>query len=344
MTAHIHHQSARLAAALALILTLLLPGGTALAAPATRSTEHSVNVMTSTGAEDAFVFASLTVIEGDGSGADVQIWLPPDRSHLDPPTLVSGSDDLALGPMDSLLTGSVELIDNVSGEPAGVAVVDATLAPLGDPEVSTITAAGNQKLRRTQVVQPLSVSGTITVPGGNGPVAIPLDGSQATAMDREEFANAPASTILPIEVTGLLNWWEAGGVLIGLAAESEGAWSYVEVAVILPEGTVLNGTLEGARFDTRRIDADFALTASGEGVAATGGSASVHGDVSITDRQRSVMVDGDDRLQATIEQLRASGTLNVSLDDGRSFSLPLEQISGSFYSYREMFRDGGRAG
>lgn len=344
MTAHIHHQSARLAAALALILTLLLPGGTALAAPATRVTEHSVNVMTSTGTQDAFVFAALTVIEGNGSGADVKIWLPPAQSHVDPPTLVSGSDDLSLGPMDSSLTGSVELIDDASGEPAGVAVVDATLAPLGDPQISTSTAAGNQKLRRTQVVQPLSVSGTITVPGLRGPVAISLEGSQATAMDREEFANAPASTIRPVEFTGLLNWWEVGGVLIGLAAESERAWSYVEVAVILPDGTVLNGALEGATFDTRRIDADFALTASGEGVALTAGSASVHGDVSATDRKRSVMVDGDDRLQATIEQLRASGTLSVSLDDGRSFSLPLEQISGSFYSYREIFRDGGRTG
>lgn len=62
------------------------------------------------------------------------------------------------------------------------------------------------------------------------------------------------------------------------------------------------------------------------------------------DRHRSVVVDGDDRLQVTIEQLGATGTLNVSLADGRSFSLPLEEISGSFYSYRELFRDGGRAG
>ncbi|HET6380391.1 MAG TPA: hypothetical protein VFH63_05060 [candidate division Zixibacteria bacterium] len=64
----------------------------------------------------------------------------------------------------------------------------------------------------------------------------------------------------------------------------------------------------------------------------------------MSDRDRSVTVDGDDRLQVTIERLHATGTLDVSLDDGRTFSLPLEEISGSFHAYRELFRDRGRAG
>ncbi|HEX2221527.1 MAG TPA: hypothetical protein VHK06_03300 [Candidatus Limnocylindria bacterium] len=335
--------SLRRLAGLGLVAALSMPGA-ALAAPSTHLTEHRIDVGGGLRHPDAVVFLQLGVSSAFGTTADVQVWLPPDVDYLHPPTLVSGRAELVVAPDDSSLAGSVDLYFRETGEFAGRAVIDASFAPLGPAVPNNNAGSGNHKERREEIIQPMSVTGTLTVPGRSNAVVLPLDDLLATVADREQFTNDPSSTVFDQQYTAMELWWAVDGLLVGIKGESDKDISWVESAVILPDGTIINGAHEGATVDHRRIEADVAIAAVNPGLAASHGTVVVRADVSRGDTQRSLFEDGDDRLRLEFQQLVASGTVHVALDDGTELSLDFADAVGSFGQVTIRYRDGGRDG
>ena len=333
----------RLLAGLALAGALLLPTGTAIAAPSTHFTDHRVDVMADFASDD--VIASLRVQHSlaSGPGADFTIWTPAERFYAgEPATIVSGAADLTVGPDDSTLTGSVALYLAATGELVGEAIVDASLVPDGPAQVGESATVGNHKLRVTQTTQPMTVSGTITLPDGLGVIDLAAHGS-GTVTDVEAFSNAPSSTVESVDFIAMFKVWVVDGNVVMVLGNHDTGATYVDAAVILADGTVLNGVQDGAVFGARRIEADVPLAASNPGVSASGGTLSVRADVSRGDRTREVTQDGDTRTQVTVQELLATGTAELSLDDGTVLRLDFADASGPFYDWSYRSIDGGRA-
>ena len=334
----------RLFGSLGLIAALTLSPGTALAAPSSHMSYHRIDVGGSIHSEDAVVFIALSLSAGSEASASVQVWLPPDVDYLDPPTLVSGRSELIAAADDSSLTGSVDLFLSATQESAGKAYIDASLAPFGPLVFNENRSSGNHKSWLEETYQPMSIAGTLTIPGRNGEVVLPLEGLFATVADTTIFTNAPSSTVIGQDVTSMELWWEADGILVCIQGESDKASSWVDAAVVLPDGTILNGAGDGETVDHRRIDADVAITSVNPGLAPTGGSVRVRADVSRGETETFVQRDGDDRLRITSQQLIANGTVEVTLDDGTSLSLDFADATGHFGNTTVRFVDGGREG
>ncbi|MCA1571899.1 MAG: hypothetical protein LC798_16630 [Chloroflexi bacterium] len=331
-------------ASLGIVAALAIPGGVALAAPSAHTTEHRLEVGGSIRADDAVVQINLTDSDLHGPGAHVEVWLPPDLDYLHPPTLVSGRAELQVAADESSLTGSVDLFYRETEQFAGQAVISASLAPFGPPAVVEDRNAGNHKVWRDEIYQPMSIVGSLTIPGRSGRVVLPMDGLFATVADLVQFTNAPSSSVFGQDSTGLELWWEIDGILVGIKGESDKAISWVDAAVILPDGTILNGAGDGATLDHRRIRADVAISPVNPGLAPAGGTVSVRADVSRGETERFVQRDGDDRLQVTLQRLIASGTVEVSLDDGTLVTLDFADAAGPFVNVNVRFVDGGRQG
>lgn len=295
-------------------------------------------------AGDAYVTFIVTGSSNDNDGAHVAVWLAPDSPIFDPPTLVGGAADLTIGAADSSLSGEIDMAWSATGELAGTAVIDALTVAAGDVEHSADRQSGNHKIVTEEVFQPLAVTGTLTVPGRAGPVVLSIDGSSGHAIDRSQFMNAPSSTVNSLNKVGMLQYWYVDGMTVGVLAESDKAISWLEVAVFLPDGTVLHGSDEDAVFSHRGIEADVALTPNNPGVYPTTGSASIRGEVSRGERERTVIREGDNRTNVTVQHYRANGVLSVALDDGTVLELDLSRGSGSFYGVAERSIDGGREG
>lgn len=324
---------------------LLVSISGAAAAPAQRFTIHQVHLGGDVSLEGAHVSFQLTATESGDDGANIMIWLAPDSPIFDPPTLVSASADLGIGPDDSSMFGVVNLVRMATGEPAGTATIDATLAPNGPAELITNRLGGsNHKQFTEQTIQPLSASGSLVVSSDAGALSVSLDDASAEAVDYWEFTNSPSSTITSTKVLGMLQYWQVDGIVIGVRGEADFGISYIEVAVFLPDGGVLHGSDENALLTHRAIGAVVPLAPAGQGIAPTGGTVTVAGKVSKGEVTREVSIEGDDRIVTTVQHYTAAGSLTISLDDGREFTLDLASGDGPFYSFLQRTRDGGAAG
>ncbi len=316
----------------------------AAAAPAQRVTIHQIHLSGDISVEGAHVSFQLTATDSGDDGANLMIWLAPDSPIFDPPTLVGAGVDLSIGPDDSSMVGTVDLVRTATGDDAGTATVDVALSPDGAPELISNRLGGNHKLFTEQTVQPLSVSGSMIIASGSGTLTVPLTEASAVAVDHVEFANSPSSTITSTNVLGMLQYWQVDGIVIGVRGEADSSISYIEVAVLLPDGTVLHGSDEDAVLTHRAIDAVVPLASEGQGIAPTGGTVTVTGTVAKGHVTRDVSIDGDDRIVTTLQHYTMAGSMTIALDDGRVLTLDLAAGDGPFYSFIQRTRDGGAAG
>lgn len=323
---------------------LLTSISAAAGAPAVRMSIHQVHLAGDHALDGAYVSYQLTATDSGDDGANVMIWLAPDSPIFDPPTLVSTSADLGLGPDDSEMFGTVDLVRSATGEPAGTATLDAALEADGAPELISNRLGGNHKLFTEQTIQPLSAFGSLIVPSPAGTLMVPLDGASATAVDHVGFENSPSSTITSTKGIGMLQYWQVDGMVIGVRGEADSGISYIEVAVFLPDGGVLHGSDEDAVLTHQAMDAIVPLASEGQGIAPNGGTVTVSGRVSKGELTREVSIDGDDRVVTTVQHYVAAGSLTIALDDGREFTLDLADGTGPFYGFVQRTRDGGAAG
>lgn len=319
----IHRRSTRLLAVVGL-LAFTMAASPALAAPSSRIISSEVNLgcdLLSGGSASAYLAAGVG--EG-GSGASLQVWIVPANPISDAPILVNGDASLTLSADGSALEGGIDLMELESGAAAGTAILDATLTPSGTAETVERTATGsNHKGRVVDTHQPLTVSGSLSLPTGD---VLVLDG-RCTGVSTltESFANAPASTVTSTDFIGLsCDWYLVDGSYVGLVGQSDQLTSWLDIAVVTPEGSFPDPDgAESLSLTRSQIEASFDLTPAGQGIAPTGGTARATARVWNGERLATAEGEAGRRSRTTINSLVVDGTLNVSLDDGTSYVLAM---------------------
>ena len=327
----------------AMLITLLTAGSTA-AAPSVRTVDHRVELAFDQWGPDISVSMQLAASNIAADGFNVAIWVAPDSPLFDPPTFVGSAADLAIGAGDASLGGVIALADSETGAAAGTLTINATLSPLGEPQTLATRGGGNHLVVTEQSFQALTVAGTASLAAGDMTVALPLEGASATLVDLTSFENSPSSTVTTTEAFGMLRYWNVDGMIVGMLVDADRDISYLEIAIILPDGSAINGYDEAASVGQRFLEADLGLASTAPGLVATGGSAEVRGELARIDRTRTVVEDGDDRSIVTLDEYALHGTLVLELNDGTTHVIPLEDGSGRFLGYRQQAIDGGRAG
>lgn len=324
---------------LGLALALSLLPSIVVAAPSVRTTTHQIDIgchlLTTDGAS-----GYLVVSIGDtGSVADLQVWIEPASPPFDPPTLITASWSDAPTEDGWAVSGMIHLIQLDGGEPAGTATLDAHLAPVGPAETIQRSASGNHKQRVTETIQPLSVAGSLAVPGG---FALALDGCAGTSITLETFENDPASSVSSIEFTGLVCEWFIGDTFVGLAGVADRKLSYLDIGIATPDGG-FSGADDLTTLSQTRIAAAFELQPTGgQGIVATGGVAHANAVVSRGERATWDETVGDTRLRVVDQELLVNGTLAISLDDGTQLDLAMTPESCRMSQHSERIIDGGR--
>jgi hypothetical protein len=211
----------------AVLLLITFPASVG-AAPAQRVHDHAVTVDCFLSSDDGVVSTFASDSSVFGASGDLAFWAAPDTPETAEPTLVSIGADVSS--TDSSLLAEFDLIDFVSGDPAGTGVLDVTLTPLGDPEtVSERFKEGNRWVRVDGTIQPLAVEGSLTVPG-----AAPFDASGCFApiQDLDIFTTNPSAFVDRFESFSLSCSWETatGGVFLSANADTFGAFGDVFVS------------------------------------------------------------------------------------------------------------------
>ena len=317
----------RLVPALGLALAVTIPTAVAVAAPAERITEHSVHIgcdlLHAEGA-DAYFSASAG---GTGSGGSLQLWLAPDDIIVDPPSVISGASDLLIGEGDTTLTGTLQLLaDEVSGEPVGSATLEAILSPAGPAEtIERSVGDSNHKARETETIQPLSVSGTLTVSLlGEPEIVLALDGCDGMVSDLIRFANAPSSMVSWGEALKLECLWVTDDLWVRLQAENSSDLEFGDIGIFSPSLGGFTNISDVVAFSRTAFEASFELASTGAGITATGGTATASAVLDPQERVTYVVQEEGSRLKVVIQPFAVSGMLSIALDDGSEFVLAVD--------------------
>jgi hypothetical protein len=316
----------------------LLPSIVA-AAPSARTTAHQIVVDCDLHASDEASARLVVSIDDTDSVADLRVWIEPASPLSDPPTLVTSSSSVEVTDDGSSVGGVIDLIELDGDEPAGTATFDVRLTPVGPAQTIQRSADGNHKQRVTETVQPLSVIGSLMVPGD---FALALDGCSGTSVTFETFENNPASNVSSGQFTSLLCQWFVGDTFVGLAGEADRELSYLDIAVATPDGG-LGGADDLTTLSHTRIAAAFELQPTdGQGIAAHGGVAYANAVVSRGERATWDEIVGDTHLRVVDQELLVNGTLAILLDDGTQLDLAMTPESCRMSQHRERIIDGGR--
>lgn len=156
------------ASAASLVLLLVLPAGV-LGGPATKASDHSIEIYCDGLVSDGgTLFFSASLSDTSGVFAGLEAWPAGSEPFVDPASFRS-SDEPATGSYSGgVLELDIPVVDDV-GDPAGSAVIEATLVSAGDPEpISDRSREGNQWFRTTGTLFPLSIEeGSATLPDGS---------------------------------------------------------------------------------------------------------------------------------------------------------------------------------
>jgi hypothetical protein len=152
---------------LAIVVAALVQPTAALAGKATKASDHFVEfgcdqLTTSAGN----VFLGAFVSDVNGADAFLDFFAAPDEPYTVPPTLSRDFDQaVSLSGSSAGVTGTIPLVD-ANGDAAGSATLNAAFEASGPPEaIDDSFRNGNQTFRQTGTFTPLSVSGTVTLPG-----------------------------------------------------------------------------------------------------------------------------------------------------------------------------------
>lgn len=330
----------RLSAALAAgILSTAALAGAVAAAPSSHVQEHLVRVngtpITAPGAI-AYLQASHSSVFGSDGG--FELWVEPELPWTGPPTYTSGDADLTVGVGDSSLGGTIEILDR-DGTVVGIAVLDAALAPIGEPEpVTWPKSGGNHKHRESQVHQDMLVSGTMTVTIGAEQIVLSLEGATGSAADFTAFRNSPAATVDWDTFTTLGFADEADGIVLQLFMREDGGKAITEVVVHTPDGAFTaadDGS--GTTFSGGRYGLSLMLQPAGDGGgegiganSATATSATVTGSATLRPAERHSVTDRFDgsTMRMSVQTYAVSGSFTVAFDDGTTRSFTMDGTNG----------------
>ena len=318
---------------IASLLMVALPA-VVTAAPAGRVTEHAVIVQCELSNDDGFVSSFAVDSSEFGAFGDLAFWEAPADPFSDDPTSVAISAEV--DSTDGSMSATFELVDFNTGSPDGTAVLEATLTPDGSPEpVDERFREGNRWTRVTGTVQPMLVSGTLTVPGAE---AFDLASCMGAVQNLFIFTTNPSAFIERFENINLSCSWETADGSVGLFAGGDAFGAFSDLFVADSSGDYA-GFSDAALSDTA-FAASFDLFQQPDGQVPVGtGSASAT--LQLTGEVvRTMDGTGPNRAKFVSERLAVSGTLDVSTPDGDQ-TLPMDD-EHCFASHDDVFVHGVR--
>ncbi len=311
--------------AAATLLAASLPA-TTLAARPTTETDTSIN-LTCDGLEgdagSVAVFIELS--ERFGAFADMSIWAPVLVPFIDPPSIVTAESSVTA--VGTALMANFDLAELVFpsdgepslGDPAGTAVLNATLEPLGPVEsFSDRFREGNHVVTIEGTFQALSVSGTLDIdllPGSDD--SLDLSGCFAQTSTTSFTSTNPKASVFGSRQLNLFCGWETTDGFVELFAGSDRFGTFSEVFVRAADGAFFGFAEPTFNKSSFHADYDFfddTVSASADATLSRGGRVNEH------DRF------GNFKFIANGWLLDVSGTLNLSLPSG---DLTLEMDAAS---------------
>ena len=221
---------------------------------------------------------------------------------------------------DSSMSATFELVELSTGDLAGTGVLDATLTPDGSPEpVDERFREGNRWTDIEGTIQPMLVSGTLTVPGAE---AFDLAGCSAAVQDLTFFTTNPSAFIQRFENINLSCSWTTADGVVELFAGGDAFGAFSDLFVVDATGDYA-GFSEAASLSDTAFDATFELFMQPDGDVAVGTGAA-----SATLELTGEVVRGRDGtgpnfVKFVSERLAVSGTLDVSTPGGDQ-NLPMD--------------------
>ena len=299
------------------LLTVALPA-VAAAAPAQHITEHAVIVGCDLSNDDGFVSTFTVDSSAFDTFGDLAFWAAPAEPFSDDPTVVSIGAEVEA--TDGSMSATFELVDLETGSPAGTAELEATLAPDGSPEpVDDRFREGIRWVDVEGTVQPMLVSGTLTIPGVE---AFDLAACSGVVQDLDIFTTNPSAFIERFESFNLSCTWETADGSVGLFAGGDSFGAFSDVFVIDASGEY-GGFAEGAALSASGFAATYELFVQPDGQV-LGGSASASATFEPTGEVvRTIDGTGPSRTKFVSTRLAVSGTLDISTPDGDR-TLPMD--------------------
>jgi hypothetical protein len=312
-------------ASLATLLIALLPASVQAAAS---SRSHEDSVILDCGSTSAEGFLTLfAVLNPEGSFAEVTFWATGTEPFEDEPTAFGGTEDVTGDATGMSATIDLFTIDSTPPPPvevpAGSAVLDATLAPDGDPEpVDDRFKDGNRQERTTGTVQPLAATGSLDMPAGYPD----LDLSAACfAIDQslDFFSTNPSAYTNHFRSFEINCGWEAAdGAFISLFAFADRFDAFGDVFIEIEDEEIGGGgpalldktSFAVGPFDLERFTSPGGIVGSAEAAAA------------LTDTGESTRDSdtfGVERIKTFADIYAVDGELEVTLD-GTTTTYPMD--------------------
>ena len=282
--------------------------------------------------EDGIVFAFAVDSELQGSFGSLAFWADPLDPESSNPTWISGPSTVDIS--DTSVLAMYELFEFVPpenpedppvGEPVGTAVLDATLAPAGDPQpFSFEDRQGNSVFRVSGVTQELSVTGTINLPEG---ISYDASGCSASRESFTQFSNQPASSVFRSSEFVLSCMWTVDDTFVFLFASGGPFGTFADVHVSGPDGD-FSGFTEAAELTTSAFSASWDIFEfTDEGPVGPVGAGDAAATLSPTgERINDRFSFGNFKVHITGELYAAAGTLNVTTS-AASYELPMDTES-----------------
>jgi hypothetical protein len=262
-------------AALAALLFAVAPAAVT-AAPTTRVTEHAVIVDCFLTNDSGTVGAFAVDSSLEGGFGDMAFWDAPAAPPADDPTLVSVG--ATVSGTDSSMSAEYDLIVLASGDPGGTGTLNAALTPDGPAEViSERIREGNRWVRVEGTIQPMAVSGAITVPGAE---SFDAAGCFAAVQTLSFIATNPSATVDRFDNLSLSCSWETADGFVFLSANADRFSAFGDIFVADATGeysgfadvtltaTAFDGTWELFATDGETVvgtaSASASLTSTGE--------------------------------------------------------------------------------
>ena len=304
-----------------IVLALLLPAAASAAKPF-RGDVSFTGFSCDAPTDDGFV-SVFVELDGDGDGfGDLAFWESPAEPFEGAPTLVTDSVTLSGGAAGIDATFELVEFDETSdppiGDPAGTAVLDATFTPDGDPiPFENTFRDGNRHERVEGWTQPLTVSGTLTLPGADL-----TDLSTCFAIHEQftYFATNPSAFNAKFSEGHLNCYWENDESFVELNGFQDRFGAFLEVRVSDTAGTVGGGgdvVLDDGGFDFELplVDED-----DGSDVGSASGAATLTPD---GDAVRILEINGRSRVKLVVQAFSIDGELQIDLG-GATTSYPMD--------------------
>ena len=300
------------------------------AAPAQRFSDTVTGLFCEGLTNDAgTVFVVAVESEADGPFGDLIFWAAGTSPETSPPTWISAAAAVML--TGDVVTAMYELVefaeptnpeDPPFGDPVGTASLEATLTPSGDPEPYSFDfGSGNQQVRVEGVLQPMSVTGSLELPGDVTYDLSTCNGFQDTFT---VFATNPAAFVNRFSSLQLSCFWETEDTSVSLFAGVDPFGTFADIFVSDPSGEYLGFTM--ASLTETSFSATWELFPAGGpgGEGEPVGSASA--DATLTDTGERInerFTFGNFKVHIFGRLFAVDGTLELTTPDGTT-SLPMD--------------------